>query len=93
MPPGCSDLLDAIKLEERMEKAAEDGPADLAEPVEIDPQITVKQLAEKLGWKPSWITVMLIPRKIFAANGAHVLGFDLAAKIAIQHGYTVKPAG
>lgn len=107
LPPGCGNLLDAIKLEQLMKIASEAWDPDPAvearrgqkpqphqpfttEPVEIGPQITIQQLAEKLSWRPQWIIIMLIPRKIFAVNADHVLGFDLAAEIARQHGYTVK---
>jgi len=96
LPDGCSDLVDALRLEQRQAREAEASashasatpaqlPSDLPASVSIPDPVTVRDLASALHIKPYQIIAALIHLNIFAPPNAQ-LDFNTASALCSRYG-------
>lgn len=88
-----AELLEALKKEVAQGKMAMGTLANLPVPgsvIEIGPEITVMDLAAKVGRKPFQIMAVLITMQVFVTNMTKTIEFEVAEKIARQFGFEVR---
>jgi hypothetical protein len=83
LPPGCKDLIDVLRLES--------GRHPDKKVIELGSSVTVKSLATLLGRWPFQIIADLLALKVMVSVDQSVT-FEVAARVATQHGFVAKRA-
>ena len=94
LPPGCKDLIDVLKLEQRLAAVPPSKLEALPEfkgELSLPPTMSVRALAALIGVRPYRLIADLIGLGVMVTLD-HALEFDTLSKIAARHGYRARPA-
>ncbi len=95
LPPGCKDLIDALKLQSSPSiapAAISEVPAVAKGELLLPPRMSVRDLSRLIGLKPFRLIGDLIEFGILARVD-ELLTYETLAKIVVKHGYQPIPAG